>query len=89
MNYIHDPSKFPQKEHFAAIVFETVRESGYDRDDTGSTRNVCQYIEFKDKEELIKWVTEQEAPKFGNPRKNYKVFSSRPLPVTVTVNVNV
>ena len=48
-----------------------------------------QYIEFKDKEELIKWVTEQEAPKFGNPRKNYKVFSSRPLPVTVTVNVNV
>ena len=36
MNYIHDPSKFPQKEHFAAIVFETVRESGYDRDDTGS-----------------------------------------------------
>ncbi len=89
MDYISEPSKFPTSEHYAAIVFETIHQEGYDSRDPGTTVPICKYIRFKDKSELTKWVTDQETPSFGAPKKNYKIISSKPLPVTITVSVEV
>lgn len=96
MDYITEQDKFPKTEHFAALVFDSIYIPGDERSRTNpghgypeSRESIVKYITFKDKEEMTKWVTDRENPRFGSPQKNYKVISSKPLSVSVKVDVSV
>jgi hypothetical protein len=96
MNYISELSKFPQIEHYAALVFESIYIEGDERSRTNPghgypahTESVVRYITFKDTAEMEEWVNKREHPSFGRPERNYKIIKALPLTVTLTTKVNI
>lgn len=90
MNYHNAPKDFPQEEHYAALIFDSVYVPGDERSRTNpghgygsSNEPVVKYIQFKDKPEMIKWIGEQKE------RTNFRVILCNPLTISRTINVEV
>lgn len=94
MKYVSDESGFPKQTHFAVLVFDSIFVPGDERSRTHPghgypehTESVVKYIVFDSKEDLEKWVAQQET---GYYRKdNYRVISATPLNVVKKFSVEV
>lgn len=93
MNYIHSKNALPASTHYAAIVFSSVYHESDERSRTAPghgypahSEDVCQYIAFRDKDDMEQWVRKEEGS--GHPC-SYRVIECNPLSVIKTVAVQV
>ena len=94
MNHTYTKEKFPDNKHFAALLFSTIHIPGDERSRThpghgypATTQPVVSYIVFDSREEMERWVSEQEARRGGG--KNYQLIEAAPLSVTTTTSVSI
>lgn len=103
MNKITEKPKFPQEEHFAALVFEShsIHHEGDERSRTcpghgypayTETIKTIDYIVFANEQEMKDWVvkTESEEPLGYREPTVYQLIRSKPLKAKIhaTVELN-
>ncbi len=94
MNYISTKQKFPKHQHFAALVFSTVYIPGDERSRQApghgypaEDKPVVEYITFDSRDEMEKWVAEQERRENYLSAKAYQIIEATPLGVIVKSTV--
>ena len=77
MHYISTKQKARTGPHFAAFIFSTVGEL-----------KVSEYIAFDSRDEMERWVSQQEK-EYRLSRKDYQVVEVKPLAVEVKTSVSI
>ena len=95
MDYIRTKQKARTGPHFAALIFSTVHIPGDERSRTNpghgypaENKPVAEYIAFDSRDEMERWVNQQETKASQYSRKHYQVIEVKPLAVEVKASVS-
>lgn len=82
--------------HFAALVFSTIHIPGDERSRTNpghgypaENKPVAEYIAFDSRDEMERWVSQQETKASQYSLKDYQVIEVKPLAVEVKASVSI
>lgn len=96
MKYISNKQECRTGPHFAALVFSTIHIPGDERSRTNpghgypaENKPVVEYITFDSRDEMERWVNDQERKAAQYSRKDYQVIEVKPLAVEVKSSVSI
>ena len=94
MDYVSTKNKARTTQHFAALVFSTIYIPGDERSRTNpghgypeSNEPVVKYVAFDSREEMERWVLQQESRSYG--RQSYQLIDATPLSVVMKASVSI